>query len=213
MMVDIVACTLGALTLPVIPLLTLLAVQTNDPVGAVGAAVVILALLVVAGSTLVVGVVEYRRHVAGVPEAVRRERVRAYSAIMREMIAVNRRAVELHEAGEFGLEHRKYAMSKDSAIGDVVADLTETLERNYHILDPAVQRTANEYLDFLAAYYPESQQPPIARLLNLSREVVAAMRDDLDLDSLDPESDELDGETPTDDREDEAATSAEHSDR
>lgn len=85
-------------------------------VGAVVAWITTIALVAIAISLIAIAYVQYRRHLAGVPEYVRRERLAAYTAIMSEMIALNRTAIELDDDDRFGLERRKYAMSKDSAI-------------------------------------------------------------------------------------------------
>lgn len=155
--------------------------------GGVAVAIATIALVVVALSTLSIAYVQYRRHLASVPEYVRRERLRAYSAVMSEMVALNRLAVELDEDDRFGLEHRKYAMSKDSAIEEPVADLTETFQRYYHVLDPEVQNAVDDYLDYLSMYDQDPSRPPIATVLNKSRGVVTAMRTDLGLASFGPD--------------------------
>ncbi|MFC5369022.1 hypothetical protein [Salinirubrum litoreum] len=144
------------------------------------------ALLVIAGSTAVLAAVQYRRHLAGVPEYVRRERLAAYSAVMSRMIALNRLAVELDEDDRFTVEKHKYAMSKESAIETPAADLTETFQRHYHVVDPAVREAVDDYLDFLARYDADPDRRPVGTLLDRSRRVVTAMRADLGLSSFGP---------------------------
>lgn len=144
------------------------------------------ALLVIAGSTAVVAAVQYRRHLAGVPEYVRRERLAAYSAVMSRMIALNRLAVELDEDDRFTVEKHKYAMSKESVIDTPAADLTETFQRHYHVVDPVVREAVDDYLDFLARYDADPDHPPVGTLLDRSRRVVTAMRADLGLSSFGP---------------------------
>jgi hypothetical protein len=145
------------------------------------------ALVVIAGAAVVVAAVQYRRYVAAVPPYLRRERLRAYSAIMAEMIALNRLAVELDEENRFDVEKHRYAMSKDSVIEAPVADLTETIQRHYHVLDPEVRAAADDYLDFLSVYEADPTRPPVATLLDRSRRVVTAMRADLGLSSFGPD--------------------------
>lgn len=166
--------------------------QTDVLAGAVDLSSVALglasvALVVIAGAALVVAAVQYRRHIAAVPPFLRRERLRAYSAIMTEMIALNRLAVELDEEDRFAVEKHKYAMSKESAIEEPAADLTETVQRSYHVLDPEVRQAADDYLDFLSMYEPDPTRPPVTTLLDRSRRVVTAMRADLGLSSFGPE--------------------------
>jgi hypothetical protein len=165
-------------------------------------AIVCAALVVIAGASLVVAGVQYRRYLVGVPPYLGRERLRAYSEIMTEMIALNRLAVELDEDDRFDAEKHKYAMSKDSVIESPAADLTETIQRHYHVLDPDVREAADDYLDFLSVYDADPTRPPVATLLDRSRRVVTAMRADLGLSSFGPDlpSYENDGSLPDHDR-------------
>lgn len=160
------------------------------------AVVASVALLVIAGSTAVVAAVQYRRHLTGVPEYVRRERLAAYSAVMARMIALNRLAVELDEDDRFTVEKHKYAMSKESVIDTPAADLTETFQRHYHIVGPDVREAVDDYLDFLARYDADPDRPPIGRLLYRSRRVVTAMRADLGLSSFGPNVPDSQDATP-----------------
>ena len=59
---------------------------------AVGAGILVLASVVVAGSAAFGAVVLYRRYVGGPPPELRRERLRAYSEILSAIIALNRLA-------------------------------------------------------------------------------------------------------------------------
>jgi hypothetical protein len=168
-----------------------------DP-GTAVAVVASVALLIIACSTAVVAVVQYRRHLAGTPEYVRRERLRAYSEVMSAMIALNRLAVELNEDDRFTVEKHKYAMSKESAIEAQAADLTEAFQRHYHLVSPDVRGAVDDYLDFLARYDADPDRPPIGTLLARTRRVVTEMRADLGLSSFGPTiPDSQDGPTPT----------------
>lgn len=159
---------------------------------AVGAGILVLASVVVAGSAAFGAVVLYRRYVGGPPPELRRERLRAYSEILSAIIALNRLAVDLSEERKFQVELERYTMDQESAFADPAKNLTELLQRNYHVIDGDVGDAVDEYLDFLSTY--PTGQIHVGELLTRSSDVVSAMRADLGLPSVFPDADSTAGD-------------------
>jgi hypothetical protein len=166
---------------------------------AIGAGAVVVASVVVAGAALSGTYLLYRRYVVGPPPALRRERIRAYSAIMAEVIALNRLAIELSEDDKFQVELERYTLDQESEFTEPVKDLTELLQRNYHVIDGDVGEAVDEYLDFLSTY--PTRRVHVGELLTRSSDVVSVMRADLGLPSVFPDADPTDGQAaePLDD--------------
>jgi methionyl-tRNA synthetase len=133
-----------------------------------------------------IGYIQYTRHIAYPPEYLRRERLQAYSEIMHNIIKVNRLAMELSEEDKFQVELERYTMAKESEFTEPVQDVTEALHRNYHVIDPGVKNTVNDYLDFISQY-PEGQVHA-GELLSLASVIIAEMRADLQLTSVFPDT-------------------------
>ena len=159
---------------------------------AVGAGILVLASVVFAGSAAFGAVVLYRRYVGGPPPELRRERLRAYSEILSAMIALNRLAVDLSEERKFQVELERYTMDQESEFADPAKNLTELLQRNYHVIDGDVGDAVDEYLDFLSTY--PTGQIHVGELLTRSSDVVSAMRADLGLPSVFPDADSTAGD-------------------
>ncbi len=139
-------------------------------------------VLAIAASSIVVAYVQYTRHILSEPSYIRRERLHAYGEIMEAAISVNRLAIELMEEDRFQVEFERYTMEKESEFTEPVEDVTEALQRNYHVVDPAVKDAVNEYLNFLSRY-PRGDIHP-GELLSLTSQIVVEMRADLDLPKL-----------------------------
>lgn len=157
---------------------------------AISAGVVAAASLVVAGAAAFGAYLLYRRYVVGPPPALRRERLRAYSEIMSAVIALNRLAMDLNEDDTFQVELERYTMDQESAFTEPVKDLTELLQRNYHLIDGEVGDAVDEYLDFLSTY--PTGRIHVGELLTRSSDIVSAMRADLGLPSVFPDADPTD---------------------
>lgn len=145
-------------------------------------AVATAAITVIAASSSIIAYLAYDRHVASEPEYLRRERLRAYSEIMNEVIGVNRLAVDLMEEERFQVEFKRYTMEKESEFTGPVEDVTAALHRNYHVVDPAIKDAVNEYLNFLSRYPQEEVHA--GELLSRTSHIVVAMRNDLGLPEL-----------------------------
>jgi len=140
------------------------------------------AVVVVAASSIIIAYVAYVRHIASEPEYLKRERLRAYSEIMDEVIGVNRLAVDLMEEERFQVEFKRYTMEKESEFTGPVESVTAALHRNYHVVDPEIKDAVNEYLNFLSRYPQEDVHA--GELLSRTSHIVVAMRDDLELPEL-----------------------------
>jgi hypothetical protein len=141
--------------------------------------VLALAGIIVVGVAAFATYVLYQYYVADPQPELRRERLRAYSDILSDVIAVNRLAVDLSEDDQFQVELERYTMDQESEFTGLLKDLTQQLQRNYHVIDSPVADAVDEYLDFMSTY--PNRQIHVGELLSLSSDVVATMRSDLDL--------------------------------
>ena len=83
-------------------------------------------------------------------------------------------------------------MDQESEFADPAKNLTELLQRNYHVIDSDVGDAVDEYLDFLSTY--PTGQIHVGELLTRSSDVVSAMRADLGLPSVFPDADSTAGD-------------------
>ena len=147
--------------------------------------VVGVSLVVVAGSAGIVAYHLRRRFVRDDPPGLWRERLRAYSEIMADVIRINRLAIELSEAEMFQYELEEYVMDNESEFDEPVADVTESLQRNYHLVDDEVAEVVNDYINYLSTHHAEGAH--VGELLSLSSDVVSEMRQGVGLSSVFPE--------------------------
>lgn len=113
-----------------------------------------------------------------------RERLRAYREIMDQVIEINRICVGLSERN-FEDQMERLAFGNESDLEEPCEKLTATYQSYYHILDPTVREALSDYLNYLRTYHDEG--PQIGRVLSKSGNIVAAMRSDLELESIYPD--------------------------
>lgn len=112
------------------------------------------------------------------------ERLRAYREIMDLVISVNRIGVGLSER-YFEDQMERLAFENESKFQEPYEELTGTYQSYYYVLDPAVREAVSDYLDYLKTYHDEGTQ--VGKLLSKSGNIVVAMRDDLELESIFPD--------------------------
>lgn len=109
------------------------------------------------------------------------EKLRAYRAILSEIVALNREAVAL-DPERFRHEADAIAFDQDSELREQYLDVNETYESYLYVIDESVREATSDYVDYLATYHDEGSHA--GALLYRAGEVYEAMRADLGLESL-----------------------------
>lgn len=113
------------------------------------------------------------------------ERLQSYREIMNLVVSINRIGVGLSER-HFEDQIERLAFENESKFQEPYEELTATYQSYYYILDPAVRKAVSDYLDYLKTYHDNGAQ--VGKLLSKSGNIVVAMREDLELESIFPDS-------------------------
>jgi hypothetical protein len=111
------------------------------------------------------------------------ERLRAYREIMDLVVSVNRHGVELSER-HFEDQMERLAMGNESDFEEPYEELTATYQSYYYVIEPGVREAVSDYLDYLKTYHDGGAE--VGKLLSKSGGIVAAMRAELELESIFP---------------------------
>lgn len=137
-----------------------------------------------------------------VEREIMRERLRAYRVILAAMVSLNREAVDLGDM-QFQEEADLMAYGQESKLSEKYGDVAEAYESNFHVISPAVRDAVSDYVDYLSTYHDNGAQ--VGQLLSLTGTVAEAMRSDLELETLFPQSAETSQESGTDDADQQSA--------
>lgn len=111
------------------------------------------------------------------------ERLQAYREIMDLVVSVNRHGVELSER-HFEDQMERLAMGNESDFEEPYEELTATYQSYYYVIEPGVREAVSDYLDYLKTYHDGGAE--VGKLLSKSGGIVAAMRAELELESIFP---------------------------
>ncbi|WP_138005605.1 hypothetical protein [Halalkalirubrum salinum] len=116
-------------------------------------------------------------------QLVIQKRLEVYHDIMNHIVAFNRVCVGLSER-HFEDQMQRLAFGNESELQEPSEELTATYQAYYYILDPTVREEISDYLDYVKTYHDEGAQ--VGKVLAKSGNVVVAMREDLELESIYP---------------------------
>lgn len=146
------------------------------------ASVATLSLATIAVSGVAIVSILRTQRAAAPQQALMQERLGIYEELMKNIIRLNRRAVELDDEDALVGAHERLVLNQESELEPYLDDLTETFHRSFYLLDEQVRDAVSEYVDYVGSYHESG--PHVGQLLSLGGNVVQAMRKDLGLSDI-----------------------------